>query len=162
MDIIDVFLEKHAGLRAELESLAAPFNRPHGVGWDDCLSLDRERMLRDVDSFFASFREHEASEDELFSERLSLDEPTRAAFDAGRRAVADIMKLFGAVAFTCDGEHVHRVRELLSRMREEVEAHLAYEEKVLFPMMRERLPAALLRRLGERAMEREPHGSSPR
>jgi iron-sulfur cluster repair protein YtfE (RIC family) len=161
MDIIDVFLERHGELRARISELEAPFKRPHGVGWDDLVTLDCQRMQRDIGAFFEAFREHEASEDAMFAEaadRIRLDPATREAFEKGRRAVADIMKLFGAVAFTCDGEHVHRVRELLSRMREEVEAHLAYEEKVLFPLAREGLPAALLTELADRLL----HGHSAR
>ncbi|MBI2788530.1 MAG: hemerythrin domain-containing protein [Elusimicrobia bacterium] len=155
MDIIEVFLEKHGVLRRELAALEAPFQRPHGVGWDDCVSLDCKRLLKEIEAFFADFREHEAAEDEFMSGVSSLVKPdaaTSAAFERGRRAVADIMKLFGAVAFTFDGEHVHRVRELLSRMRAEVEEHLAFEEKSLFPMLRERVPEGVLRESGERAL----------
>lgn len=155
MDIIEVFLETHRALRRELAALEAPFQRPHGVGWDDCVSLDCKRLLKEIESFFSAFKDHEAAEDEFMAEVSSLvklDAATGVAFANGRRAVADIMKLFGAVAFTFDGEHVHRVRELLSRMRAEVEAHLDYEEKVLFPLMKARLPGALLREFGELAL----------
>lgn len=155
MDIIEVFLEKHGQLRRDLEALEAPFRRPHGVGWDDCVSVDCKCLLKDIEGFFASFKDHEAAEDEFMSEVSHLVKPdaaTSAAFANGRRAVADIMKLFGAVAFTFDGEHVHRVRELLSRMGREVETHLAFEEKRLFPMLKARVPAAVLREAGERAL----------
>lgn len=155
MDIIEVFLEKHGALRRELAALEAPFQRPHGVGWDDCVSLDCQRLLKEIEAFFSDFREHEAAEDEFMAAVSSLVKPdaaTSAAFERGRRAVAGIMKLFGAVAFTFDGEHVHRVRELLARMRAEVEEHLAFEEKSLFPMLRERVPEGVLRESGERAL----------
>lgn len=161
MDIVDVFLERHGALRAQLAALEAPFKRPHGVGWDDCVSLDCPRLQRNIEAFFSSLRAHEAEEDDFMAEvaaLIKLDEPTRAAFENGRRAVADIMKLLGAVAFSFDGEHVHRVRELLTRMSGEVEAHLAFEEKSLFPMMRERLPAALLREFGLRFGGAAAHG----
>lgn len=155
MDIIDVFLERHAALRGELSALEAPFRQPHGVGWDDCVALDGEALRRDAEAFFASFRGHALEEDEFLAAaraRAGLDEELLRAFAEGRRSVADIMKLFGAVAFTCDGEHVHRVRELLSRMRDEVEAHLRFEETSLFPAFRERVPAGLLREHGERVL----------
>lgn len=154
MDVIDLFLEEHAALRAALAALEAPFRPPHGVGWDDCLPLDRARLMRDAGAFFAAYRAHEAEEDGLLAEasaRVELEDATRSAFAESRRAVSDVMKLFNAVVFACDGEHVHRVREVLSRMRDEVEAHLAYEEKLLFPLLRERLPAATLGALAQRA-----------
>ena len=151
MDIIDDFLEKHAALRAEISKLEAPFKRAHGVGWDDCMALDPKGLTRDLNAFFDSFRKHEKEEDDLMAEVAALfepDAPTRASFAEGRRALAEIMKLLGVVASTCDGEHVHRVRELLVRLRQEVESHLTYEEKTLFPLLRRRLPESLLRELG--------------
>lgn len=162
MDIVEFFHESHMALRRELAALEAPFKLPHGVGWDDCVSLDRDALLRDVDAFFSSFRLHEATEDEVLAaagRRLGLDEEMRAEFTKGRRTVADVMKLFGAVTFTCDGEHVHRVRELLSRMREEIENHLSYEEQILFPLLKEKLPAAERERLGEHARSAGTHGA---
>lgn len=162
MDIIEFFRASHRDLRRELAALEAPFNRPHGVGWDDCVSLDQEALQRDVDAFFSSFRRHEAAEDEVLAEtagRLGLDAEMLAEFTKGRRTVADVMKLFGAVAFSCDGEHVHRVRELLARMREEIENHLVYEEKILFPLLQEKLTAAQLRRLVEHARSAGTHAA---
>lgn len=154
MDIIDVFLERHAALRRDLTALEAPFRLPHGVGWDDCVALDCERLLRDIELFFAAFKSHVQAEDDFLKEvsgRVPLDPAVREDFAQGRRAVAGIMKLFGAVAFTFDGEHVHRVRELLSRMHDEVEEHLLFEEKTLFPIVRRSLPADLLREHASRA-----------
>lgn len=165
MDIIDVFLDRHASLRRDLSALEAPFQPPHGVGWDDCVAIDANRLLRDIETFFASFKSHVLAEDDFLAEvagRVKLDPATRADFAEGRRAVADIMKLFGAVAFTCDGEHVHRVRELLTRMHEEVEAHLRFEETTLFPLVKDRLPAETLREHGQRLRERWLHGHPSR
>lgn len=163
MDIIDVFLERHAALRRDIASLEAPFLPPHGVGWDDCVAVDCERLLRDVERFFAAFKSHVLAEDRFLKDaaaKLKLDAATEAEFSEGRRAVAGIMKLFAAVAFTFDGEHVHRVRELLSRMHEEVEEHLDFEESILFPLLRERLPPDLLQVSASR--ERAGHGRRPR
>lgn len=154
MDIIDVFLESHAALRGELATLSAPFDRPHGVGWDDCVSLDMKRLSRDMRTFFDAFKKHEAAEDEFLTEvsgQFALDAQTQASFAEGRRSLGEIMKLFSVVAFSCDGEHVHRVRELLFRLREELEAHLVYEEKILFPLLKSRLPAERLGEIGRRA-----------
>jgi iron-sulfur cluster repair protein YtfE (RIC family) len=151
MDIIDYFLENHAALRAELEALASPFKRTHGVGWDDCVVLDQNRLFQNVTAFIASVKEHELQEDEVLSEvcvLLEEDAKALAALAEGRRSLREILKLFNVIAYNCDGEHVHRVRELLFRLREELEPHLEFEEKVLFPLLRARLPAKLLRELG--------------
>lgn len=163
MDIIDVFLERHAALRRDLSALEAPFQKPHGVGWDDCVAVDRGGLVRGVEGFFASWREHASAEDRFMgsvSGKVRLDAATLADFDEGRRALAEIMKLLGAIAFTFDGSHVHRVRELLSRLREESESLLRFEEQTLFPLLRRRLDANLLREEGAR--ERAVHGPPPR
>lgn len=147
MDIIDHLLEGHAALRGEFAGLTALFERPRGVGWDDRVALDKEHFARDVRAFIAAFKTHEAEEDAFFSKALRLVEveaDLRGVFLEGRRSLGEIMKLFGAVAFSCDGEHVHPVRAVLLRLGEELEARLAYEEKILFPKLRERLPAGLL------------------
>lgn len=163
MDIIDVFLERHAALRRDVAALEAPFQKPHGVGWDDCVAVDCGRLMRDIERVFASFREHAASEDRFMAQvadKVRLDAATAADFEEGRRALAEIMKLLGAIAFTFDGSHVHRVRELLSRMRAEADSLLAFEEQTLFPLLRRRLDAKLLRDAGER--ERGVHGHPAR
>lgn len=151
MDIIDYFLENHAALRTELEALASPFKRTHGVGWDDRVMLDQKLLFRNITAFIASVKEHELQEDELLREvsvLLDSDAKALATLSEGRRSLREILKLFNVIAFNCDGEHVHRVRELLFRLREEFEPHLAFEENTLFPLLRARLPAKLLRELG--------------
>lgn len=163
MDIIDIFLERHEALRRDIAALEAPFQKPHGVGWDDCVAVDCGRLARGVEGLFASLRAHAAAEDRFLSGvagKLRLDAETRADFEEGRRALAEITKLLGAVAFTFDGSHVHRVRELLSRMREEAESLLRFEEQTLFPLLRRRLDANLLREEGAR--ERGVHGHPSR
>lgn len=151
MDIIEVFLKSHASLRGELSALIKPFERPHGVGWDDCVSLDQKSLFRDILSCISSIKAHEEAEEEFLkevSDALKPDEQVGAALAEGRRSLRELMKLLSVVAFSCDGEHVHRVRELLFRLRDELEPHLAYEEKILFPLLRERLPARQLSEAG--------------
>ena len=36
----------------------------------------------------------------------------------------------------CDGTHMYAVRTMAERLHEELEAHLTYEENVLFPLLR--------------------------
>ena len=57
---------------------------------------------------------------------------------------------------------MHRVRELLFRLRQELEAHLTYEEKILFPLLKKRLPEVQLRELASDAREGGFPGSSRR
>ncbi|PIR15724.1 MAG: hypothetical protein COV48_12775 [Elusimicrobia bacterium CG11_big_fil_rev_8_21_14_0_20_64_6] len=158
MDIIEVSLIRHAALRGGLETISAPFNRPHGVGWDDCLTLDCQCLLTDIGDFLRACKEHEESEDELVAAVTALgamDKRIGADYAESRRALGGAMKLFSAIAYTFDGEHVHRLRELLQHLREEFESHLAFKEKVLFPLLRERLSAERLEELGRHARTRE-------
>ena len=54
------------------------------------------------------------------------------------------------------------MRELLFRLRQELEAHLTYEEKILFPLLKKRLPEVQLRELASDAREGGFPGSSRR
>lgn len=148
MNGIDLLVVEHAALRAEFARLAATFAGPHGVGWDDRLSLDRSRLLTDVRAFTDAFKRHEASETALLAPLLplaELDGPAREAFESGHRLLEGMTGLLGAVAHSCDGDHVHSVRTVLDRLGQALEEHLAFEEAVLFPALRARVPPALLR-----------------
>lgn len=138
MDGIEGLLKSHAALRDELAILTAPFERSHGVGWDDCVALDKDRLSRDAQGLFAAVRRHEAAQHELLAAiaRPEADAELRGAFAQGRGSLGEMMKLFSAVVSNCDGEHAHQVRTVLSRLREEIETRLAYEEKILFPKLR--------------------------
>jgi hypothetical protein len=147
MDIIDVLLEDHAALRGELAVLTAPFTGPPGTGR---LALDNRGLLRDVRGFFNLFKAHEAVEDDFFSEAfcmVDLDPAQRAEFTEGRRSLAESIKLFGSIAFSCDGENVHPMRVISARLKVDMHAHLVFEELVIFPKARKRLPASRLRDL---------------
>ncbi|MBI5245669.1 MAG: hemerythrin domain-containing protein [Elusimicrobia bacterium] len=154
MDIIDRLLEGHGKLRGTLAFLTVLIDRPSGIGWDDRATADRKLFARALDRFFTEFKAHEAMEDAYLTRVLrqaGMDPALSAAIEEGHRAVMEMTKLFGAVAASGDGEHVYRLRTVLSRLCEELEAHMVYEENVVFPELRARLPAGLLRELGRRA-----------
>lgn len=154
MDIIDFLLEEHAALRGSLTFMTATLERPTGTGWDDRPVIDQARFTRELGVFFKAFKAHEAAEDAYLTrvlDQLRMDPGIVEAISEGHRAVAEMTKLFGAVAASGDGEHVYRLRTVLSRLREEMETHMTYEEKIVFPRLRAHLPAGLLRELGRRA-----------
>ena len=154
MDIIDSLLEGHGKLRNSLVFLTALLERPNGAGWDDRATMSPERFTRELNGFFAAFKAHEAMEDAYLIrvlDQIGMSPEILEAIAEGHRAVAEMTKLFGAVAVSGDGEHVYRLRTVLARLREELETHMAYEEKVVFPKMRASTPAGLLRELGRRA-----------
>lgn len=154
MDIVELLLEKHETLRGELKSLTALLGQPSGVGWEDRAEYDQERFSRQLKEFLAAFRAHEAVEDAYLSRivrQLGLDPELDAAIAEGHRSLGAMTHLFGTVVCVCDGEHVYRVRTILSLLSEELERHFSYEEQRVFPKLRERLPAGLLRELGHRA-----------
>ncbi|MBI4060712.1 MAG: hemerythrin domain-containing protein [Elusimicrobia bacterium] len=164
MDIVDCLLEGHRTLRSSLACMAVLLDGPSGVGWDDCAALDRERFSRELKGFFAAFKAHEAMEDAYLTRilhQIEMEPDLNAAIAEGHRAVAEMTKLFGAVAASCDGEHVYRLRTVLSRLSEELETHLSYEEKVVFPKLRALLPDRLLRELGRRAQAATAAAAAP-
>lgn len=158
MDFVDLLLKRHEVLRDALQSLTEMLGQPNGVGWEDRSMLDRGSFSRRLEKFRDAFKAHEAVEETFLSRvvrQLGLEPELDAAIAEGHRSLGDITHLFGAVVGVCDGEHVYRVRMVLSRLSEELERRLAYEEKEVFPRLRERLPPRLLRELGRRARARQ-------
>ena len=154
MDIVDLLLETHEALRGSLKSLTAMLGEASGVGWEDRLTLDRDPFARKLNEFLAAFKAHEAVEEAYLSRivrQLGLDPELDAAIAEGHRSLGAMTHLFGTVVGVCDGEHVYRVRTVLSLLSEELERHFSFEEKQVFPKLRDRLPKGLLRELGHRA-----------
>lgn len=154
MDIVDLLLKSHETLRGSLKSLTVMLGQPSGVGWEDRCGLDQANFSLQLKVFLVDFKAHEAVEDAFLSRivrQLGLDPDLDAAIVEGHRALGEMTHLFGIIVGVCDGEHVHRVRTVLFLLSEELERHFSYEEKKVFPKLRERLPAGLLRELGHRA-----------
>jgi len=157
MDIIDVLLEDHAALRGEAEALTSPHTRARGGA-----PPDRKRLLGDMRAFFTLFKAHEAVEDDFLSEAfclVELDAGQRAEFSETRRALAEALKKFGAFAVGSGGKSVEPMRDVALRLRDDLEAHLSCEERVVFPRLRASMRAAKLRDLGARARAGARRGS---
>ncbi|MFI5360948.1 MAG: hypothetical protein ACHQ49_03165 [Elusimicrobiota bacterium] len=161
MDFVDLLLKEHETLRASLRTMIVMLGRPSGVGWEDRMELDRGRFSLLLREFLDEFKSHEGVED-LFLTRvvrqLGLDRDLDAAISEGHRSLDEMTRLFEVIFGACDGEHAYSVRMVLGRLQEELERHLTYEETQVFPKLRLRLPAALLRELGRRAAAMERAG----
>ncbi len=156
MDFIDGMLANHGTLRGSLNFLGALLDRPCGCGWDDLVAVDQDSLSREITSFMGALRKHDALESAYLEGALQDDKDLAAAVEKGHRSVFDLARILGAVASCGDGEHVHRLRTVLERLTDEAESHLAYEERVVFPLLRERLSAAELNELGRRALAQAP------
>ena len=120
------------------------------IKWGMPMFLYRGQIMANI----AAFKAHEAVEDAYLSRivrQLGLEPELDAAIAEGHRSLGTMAHLFGTVVRVCDGEHVYRVRTVLSLLSEELERHFSYEEKQVFPKLRDRLPEGLLRELGHRA-----------
>lgn len=60
--------------------------------------------------------------------------------EKNHRGHDQLVRLLGAVAATCDGQHVHGLRFALEELRAELESHILYEARVVFPLLAESLP----------------------
>lgn len=161
MDIVDVSLASHEALRGSMKRLTSMLGEPRGVGWEDRVTLDRGSFLRQLQEFLEDFKAHEAVEDAFLCRivrQLELNAELDAAVVEGHRSLRSMARLFETIVGVCDGEHVYRVRTVLDLLSAELERHLAYEEKQVFPRLRERLPAGLLRELGHRAQAKQRVG----
>lgn len=141
MDTVDLLHEQHAGLRGRLAELEAMLGPAGDAGWDDCTNCDMGRFRASLKEFLAALRAHEAAETRAFGRALEGPGPARREkrkeHAKGREALDHLVKLLGVEATIDHGRHVYSVRRIAERVRDELEAHLAREEREIFPLLRE-------------------------
>ena len=139
-DSFSSLLEEHAELRRELAGLVGLLGKAQGVGWDDQMDVDLPRLKEAERRFSARLKAHEQMEVERLSEllrRLASEGTSQPqALETGHAAVRDIFRLLETVTGLCDGKHVYALRNLMSKVAEDLERHLDYEERELFPLLR--------------------------
>ena len=59
-----------------------------------------------------------------------------AEVERAHKTLNDLTALLQTAATLCTEGRVHQLRAITERVREELETHLEYEEKVLFPLLR--------------------------
>jgi hemerythrin-like domain-containing protein len=136
--LIRNLLEEHAELRRELAGMAGLLGKAQGVGWDDQMDVDLPRLKEAEHRFSARLKAHEQMEAEHLPQllrRLALEGESHK-LEAGNTTVRDIFRLLETITGLCDGKHVYALRNLMSRVSEDLERHLAYEERELFPLLR--------------------------
>lgn len=140
MDEINSLIEEHLTLRRLADRIELALGDKAGVGWDDCLCGDMA-VFREAQRVFQDFlKNHESREERLIGailggrhdEYAELEPVIERAHSSLDRTLA----LLGALSRVCDGRHVYAVRMAAGRLRGELEAHLTYEEKVMFPLLR--------------------------
>lgn len=139
-ELIRNLLEEHAELRREFAGILGLLGKAQGVGWDDQLDVDLPRLKEAERRFSARLKAHERMEEEHLSEflrRLALEGKSQPqALETGHTVIRDIFRLLETVTGLCDGKHVYALRNLMSRVADDLERHLAYEERELFPLLR--------------------------
>lgn len=138
-DAINELLKGHAQLREQMGAMLALLGRAKGPGWDDATRLDMQSVHEAEFRFSAALKDHESTEERFLSaaiSRLSQDGRLAAgALESEHRALKNIFELLQSVTWLCDGEHIHRLRWVMSATAEILERHLSYEERELFPLI---------------------------
>lgn len=141
-DLFDSLLEEHAELRRSLATMAGLLGKAEGVGWDDQMNLDLRRLKEAERRFSDMLKAHERQEENRLSEHLKRLIPDGEfpshALETRHAAIRDIFQLLETVTGLCDGQHVYALRTLMTRVAEDLERHLAYEEQELYPLLRNR------------------------
>ncbi len=163
MDAIDRLLAEHSQHRRLVAELEAALGRPsvHEVGWNDCAGCDFKRFKEIHRELRERVLDHERREELLLKEALELLE---GGADAGRMlekrhgGVNDLLRLLASVAELYDGSHLHPLRTVVARVREELDSHHEFEEKELFPRLRRDLRPGDMERLARRYEEAAAEG----
>jgi iron-sulfur cluster repair protein YtfE (RIC family) len=142
MDNIESLIEEHATLRRLASEIGKAIGAQHGVGWDDRTSYEPQSLCMAQQRFHDELKKHEAREESVIDEMLRDREAERVELEPEIRRAHDSLDGMAALLRTlstvCDGTHVYAVRTVAERLNEELQAHLAHEEQVLFPLLRRR------------------------
>jgi hypothetical protein len=138
MDTIDRLLTEHEALRRDAAALESLLGPQRGVGWDDESDCDVAAFRAARDRLAHDLTDHEGREERFMARHLRT--PGRGELEAeierAHKTLNNLVLLLQSAAELCTQKRVHRLRTIVSRVREELETHLSYEEKVLFPLLR--------------------------
>lgn len=147
MDSIDLLLTEHVALRRDAAALLALLGPQRGVGWDDRSDCDVPAFRENRDRLAADLAAHERREEKFLAGHLRG--PGRAELEAeverAHKTLNELTALLQTASALCTQGRVHQLRTITERVIEELETHLAYEEKVLFPLLREPRAARMRR-----------------
>lgn len=134
--------EEHAEIRRRVAELQRLLGDRRGIGWDDRTDCDVAALTSAWSGLRAFLSAHENGEEALMRSRWSGMPEIAEWIEKNHKAHDDRLRLLGSVAATCDGVHVHALRFALDELAAELEAHIGYEERVVFPLMADPLPSA--------------------
>jgi iron-sulfur cluster repair protein YtfE (RIC family) len=139
MNEIADLLEECSTLRrdiAELEKLLGPQS---DVGWNDVAQVDSVKFRAAQDQFSRDLTEHQAKVEQFLTKRIEQlgegREVLQKTIHSGHRTINNLLAILRSISSLDDLEHVYRVRTVISRIREELETHLRYDEKVMYPLL---------------------------
>lgn len=154
MNILEKLLEDHSHQRRLAGKMTAALGPPAGeVGWHDCASCDIESFKKAHRELKDHVLDHEKREELFLAEALALlenAEELEAELAKAHESVNHLLGLMETVTELYDGVHLHSLRTVAERLRDELESHHDYEEKKLFTHLRRTLPPADLERLSQR------------
>ncbi|HVE13449.1 MAG TPA: hypothetical protein VNI01_08660 [Elusimicrobiota bacterium] len=154
MDLFECLLEDHRALRGAYQEVERRLGAPAGVGWSDQRRLDKPALDEALRAFRAALHAH-AEVERVYLERTlrQVRQETRTAevIDEACRLVESMLELCCSVSSASDGQHLHALRATVRRLGANLELHLGYEEKELFPRMAKELSPEVLAELGRRA-----------
>jgi hypothetical protein len=137
LDVVRELLAEHAGLRASARRLEELLCPQTGVGLDDIASCDVVALLDARESLVRDILAHEKKEEAYVDARGTRVPELGEWMESSHEDLNSLLSLLASVSSTYDGRRAHALRAIVGRVREELEAHLRYEEKVVFPLLRE-------------------------
>lgn len=133
MDELSKLIREHAELRRMAERVVRLIGPQRGVGWEDQCCCDLSALRAALGDFSCKLSAHEEKE-ERFIEGCRVPE-MGPWIEESHASLNRLMVLLRATLAASDGVHMHSIRTVASRISDELDAHLVYEEKVLFPLL---------------------------
>ncbi len=162
MNLIEHLKKEHAELRALLDAAENVLGKPRGVGLDDRLSSEGKLLFDALKSFLLAFEKHEEAESLVIKRLLRLENILSArspasypkissklhqSVEEGHRSLKSITHLLSAMAAASDSDQIYSIRHVLSSLKQELNQHLDYEEREIFPKLEETLSPDVLNKM---------------
>ncbi|OGR57341.1 MAG: hypothetical protein A3I11_07110 [Elusimicrobia bacterium RIFCSPLOWO2_02_FULL_39_32] len=151
MDIIELLEEDHESLRQGLTKIRQNLPQPN---------------LRDtIKSFIVKYELHENIEEEILFPHLELlFEPSLQSFRVNKQSIfvykemhKKIWDYLSSIMQYMDTSRYRDLQEAFFNFCGYTESHLSYEERVIFPLMRDLLDNDVLEELGSQALQKKMH-----
>ena len=133
MDIADRLTQEHAGMFGIIDKILDVLAEAEKCEAAKQPAFVEKRLPELQRDFLRTLKEHERVEREIFrKETPALD----GAVDRQHLEIEEVFKIASALIYLKDPGNLYAIHFAMKRIQESLKDHFAYEERVIFPLLR--------------------------